>query len=71
MWWLTKFCPELGPFRFGWKYNAGLICFSFRKVSIHIVVAKDCWHWGRDTEEYEACLEYFGLGPLLLIAWEP
>ena len=31
----------------------------------------DWWVWGRATECYECCLEYFGLGPILLVCWAP
>jgi hypothetical protein len=27
------------------------------------------WIWGRVTEKYDHCIEYFGLGPFLLICW--
>lgn len=27
------------------------------------------WVWGRATETYDHCGEYFGLGPLLLVCW--
>ncbi len=30
----------------------------------------DCrWIWGRATEPYDLCLDYFGLGPLAEISW--
>lgn len=29
------------------------------------------WIWGRKTERYDFCLEYLGLGPILLINWPP
>lgn len=35
-------------------------------------VGVECdWIWGRATEQYDHCLEYFGLGPLLLLVWVP
>ena len=35
-------------------------------------VEVDCdWVWGRATEQYDHCLEYFGLGPLALVCWMP
>lgn len=27
------------------------------------------WVWGRATEQYDHCAEYFGLGPLFLMCW--
>jgi hypothetical protein len=27
------------------------------------------WVWGRATEQYDHCGEYFGLGPLFLLCW--
>lgn len=27
------------------------------------------WVWGRATEQYDHSLEYFGLGPLMLLVW--
>ena len=34
------------------------------------MVYVDCnWIWGRATEPYDCCLEYFGLGPLMLVCW--
>jgi hypothetical protein len=29
------------------------------------------WLWGRATERYDHCLEYFGVGPLALFCWRP
>lgn len=29
------------------------------------------WLWGRGTEVYDHCLEYFGVGPLALVVWVP
>lgn len=29
------------------------------------------WIWGMATEPYDCCLEYFGLGPLMLICALP
>jgi hypothetical protein len=29
------------------------------------------WIWGRATEAYDMCLEYFGLGPIVLVCWRP
>ncbi len=35
-------------------------------------VEVDCdWIWGRATEQYDHCLEYFGLGPFMLVCWLP
>lgn len=35
-------------------------------------VEVDCdWVWGRATEQYDHCLEYFGFGPLFLVCWPP
>lgn len=31
----------------------------------------NAWIWGRATEVYQHCLEYFGLGPFLLVCWPP
>ena len=57
--------------RFGWEKNAGMVALHLNNVSIHFGVHSDHWMFGRETEEYDRCLEYFGLGPLLLIAWLP
>ena len=27
------------------------------------------WIWGRATEAYDGCLEYFGLGPIAQLCW--
>lgn len=33
-------------------------------------VTVDCrWIWGRATEPYDRCLDYFGLGPVAEISW--
>lgn len=34
------------------------------------VVVEGYWVWGRATEMYDHCGEYFGLGPLLLVMGE-
>jgi len=31
----------------------------------------NAWIWGRATEVYQHCLEYFGIGPFLLVCWPP
>ena len=35
------------------------------------VVEYERWLWGRGTELYDFCLEYFGLGPFLKVCWLP
>ena len=35
------------------------------------VEVKGSWIWGRAVEQYERCIEYFGLGPIALISWIP
>ena len=43
--------------------------YKFRKGK---TIEVDClWIWGRATEQYDCCLEYFGLGPLMLVCWQP
>lgn len=56
---------------FGHKKNAGLVRISFGDIFIHFLVSKRHWMWWRHTEEYDSCLEYFGLGPILLVCWVP
>lgn len=29
------------------------------------------WLWGRATEAYDMCLEYYGLGPVAMVCWLP
>lgn len=33
------------------------------------VVVQCDWIWGHATEMYDHCVEYFGLGPFLLVCW--
>lgn len=33
------------------------------------VVEYERWLWGRGTELYDHSIEYFGLGPFLLLCW--
>lgn len=36
----------------------------------HRLRTVDCrWIWGRATEPYDLCLDYFGLGPLAEVSW--
>lgn len=56
---------------FGWSRVAGLVCFQIGTTCIHFAVKKRSWIWGRQTEPYDLCLEYFGCGPLFLIVWLP
>lgn len=55
---------------FFWR-NAGLVSFMSDGVCVHLFPSYRHWVWLRDTEDYDMCLEYFGLGPLLLVAWLP
>lgn len=34
-------------------------------------LVKGRWIWGRAVACYDFCLEYFGIGPILLICWTP
>ncbi len=53
----------------GWAKNAGLLHLSVGDVSVHLGVQPGHWKWLRSTEEYDRCMDYFGLGPLLLVCW--
>lgn len=35
------------------------------------VVEYERWLWGRGTELYDHCLEYYGVGPFALLCWLP
>ena len=51
------------------KERHAYICDIRGNTDEHLVQGR--WIWGRAVEVYDFCLEYFGLGPLLLICWEP
>lgn len=52
---------------FGWKNNAGLICLTYKQWHLHFFIRKAHWFWGKEDEEYDCILTYYGLGPLLLL----
>lgn len=49
-----------------WKY-AGFVTFHWGDYALHLGVLPSHWYWGRDFEEYEHCLDYWGAGPLFLL----
>ena len=48
---------------------AGLIAVEVGDVILHLFTRSSHWIWGRQTEPYDLCLEYFGVGPLFLLVW--
>jgi hypothetical protein len=63
-------------FNFGWRNNAGLVHIHVKRhllgvhcpeIDLHIIVKEGHRMWGHSWEEYDACMEYFGVGPLLLL----
>lgn len=42
--------------------------FDVYKPGVEEQVSCD-WIWGRATESYDSCMEYFGLGPFFLVCW--
>lgn len=53
-------------FHFGVKPDRQLV-YKYRNGQ---EIEVECnYIWGRATEIYDHCLEYFGLGPLFLICW--
>lgn len=51
--------------------TAGLVCIEVNDVILHLLLRdpRNWKMWGRSTESYDHCLEYFGLGPLALLVW--
>ncbi len=49
--------------------RAGLVSLcSIGNWAIHLFPSRKHWKWGHSVEEYQQCLDYWGLGPLLLVA---
>lgn len=62
---LVSFQSKDGSVHFGVKPESGTVYKSGRHHDYKR------WLWGRGTEPYDMCLEYFGLGPFLLLCWVP
>ena len=43
--------------------------YKYKKGTGYYYVDIKHWMWGRYTEPYDLCLEYFGCGPLFMICW--
>lgn len=51
---------------FGVKRNSDVVYKTKNGKEVQV----ECdWIWGRATELYDHSLEYFGLGPLMLVVW--
>jgi len=48
--------------------DAGLVSLHTNYGSVHLGVYPGHWIWGHEFEEYDCVLEYWGLGPLFLLA---
>jgi hypothetical protein len=57
-----------------WRLFAGtmsLLLLAKGQVWVHVgILDRRQWKWGRSTEPYDLCAEYFGLGPFFLIVWD-
>jgi hypothetical protein len=52
--------------------SAGLVSIHTDKWSFHLFPAPSHWKgWGWSVEEYDMCLDYFGLGPFALFVKIP
>ncbi len=49
-----------------WKH-AGLLTLWVGDWSIHFALPPSHWKLGHSIEEYDQCLDYWGLGPLVLL----
>lgn len=61
---------RLGPLKFylGWRLSAGLIRVVYGKWHLHLGVHPNHWTWGHKVEEYDQCADYWGAGPIFLVA---
>lgn len=63
----SSFSFHLGVYR-----DLDGVCVYKHKSDGSLELEENDWYiWGRATEEYDFCLEYFGLGPLFLVCWPP
>lgn len=53
---------------FGWKHHAGLVCLLIGRFAVHVGVKRRHWVWGYKAEEYDHVLDYYGFGPVFLVA---
>lgn len=50
-----------------WLNAAGLVAIVGRIWCLHLLVSRDSWVWGHESEPYDLCAEYYGCGPLFLL----
>ncbi len=49
--------------------HAGLVSVFIReRWAVHLLPRPTHWKWGHSVDPYVLCMDYWGLGPLLLIA---
>lgn len=48
----------------------GMITLCYNPWLIHFGVPRRHWEWGKYAEDHTKCMDYFGLGPLMLLMWK-
>lgn len=49
-----------------WIKRCGLLSISWGRFAFHVGVRPSHWKFGYSTEDYDLCMDYWGLGPLFL-----
>lgn len=53
---------------FLYRKTAGLFSIHTRYWSFHLLPRPKSWVWGYAAEDYDQCMDYYGFGPLFLVA---
>lgn len=53
---------------FFWFKRCGLISISWGVWALHLGVQPSHWRFGHSIESYDSCIDYWGLGPIFLLA---